>query len=81
MRLLELVMSASGTTHFDYGFAAGRRRRAMAAKARSRCSAGVTHSLDTYAVGFSLAPTVLIGFNVSDPLMTLTASLHLDLGI
>ncbi|HEY1812238.1 MAG TPA: hypothetical protein VGG74_07760 [Kofleriaceae bacterium] len=80
--LLELRHVGSGTTHFDYGFAAGVGNAGDGGEgALALLRVGVTHSLDTYAVGFSLAPTMLIGFNAANPLMTLTASLHLDLGI
>jgi hypothetical protein len=80
--LLELRHVGSGTTHFDYGVAGGVGNAGDGGEgAIALLRLGVTHSLDTYAVGFSLAPTVLIGFNESNPLLTLTASLHLDLGI
>src|SRR6185312_16291739 len=59
----ELRHVGTGTTHFDYGLVAGIGDESGGGEgAIAALRLGVTHELDTFGVGFSLAPTLLVGF-------------------
>jgi hypothetical protein len=79
---LELRHVGNGGTHFDYGLVAGFGTETSSGDGVvAAMRFGVTHELDTFAVGFSLAPTLLVGFYEDNPVVTLMASLHLELRI